>query len=395
MKNNPGILPFKLGNAKILNYYRTFIHYYELKEISNQLETINNQYNKLKVNIITNLNSTHHAEIQNYDNVLYFQTNNAKLKLDNLLSDQNKENQDNRSKRGLINFLGSVIKFITGNLDEKDKIKYDNLIDNLHKNQENLILENNHQISLTKDLIANYNKTIKALILNEKTIANDINDLQGSLREAEFEFHYEMFLKSIFDQLNFNLNIIIQLLQDLENAITFAKLGIPHYSIISRKEFNTILTKLIQDIPEEQLLFPSYNISKYFEITKVKAYIRNTRIVFILSIPIVLPDIYSYYYLFSIPIRCKDNSSYKTLILEEPYFLANNKHYMFHKEKCVDVDKLFYCEKNNLLNGYEQTNCMFNILNNYGNYSECRSTNIIVESNVINQIDKINYICVL
>ena len=168
-----------------------------------------------------------------------------------------------------------------------------------------------------------------------------------------------------------------------------------NYSIISRKEFNTILTKLIKDIPEEQLLFPSYNISKYFEITKVKAYIRNTRIVFILSIPIVLSDVYSYYHLYSIPISYKDNSSYKTLILEEPYFLANDKHYMFHKEKCVDVDKLFYCERNNLLNGYEQTNCMFNILNNYGNYNECKSTNIIIESNVITQIDKINYICVL
>lgn len=62
------------------------------------------------------------------------------------MSDQLLTFQGKRSKRGL-NGLGSIIKSVSGNLDYTDALKYENVIAILQKNENNLAIEINHQIS--------------------------------------------------------------------------------------------------------------------------------------------------------------------------------------------------------------------------------------------------------
>ena len=391
LEDNPGILPFKLGTARVFNYYRSFIHYYDLTDIVVQIKIINDHYNRLKVNVAVNLHSDYSEEIQNYENVLKFQIEHAKSKLDNILM---LRSENLRTKRGLINGLGSVIKFITGNLDDNDAKRYDAILDELHKNQDNIISATNEQISLTKDIIHNFKETIQLLISNDKKINEKINEIGSNLRNFVYEFRHVLFIKNVFDQLNSNLNIVIQLLQDLENAITFAKLGIPHNSIIKRKEFNFILGNLFKDIPEDQLLFPLSNTSKYFETVYVKSYISKNRLVFVLSIPIVLPKIFNYYHLFSVPV-IQSGNNYKMLIPAQPYFVADAQSYMYVNDLCDDVGGIYFCKQNNLVREVPKADCVFEMLKLSNHYEECKLTNAFIENNIVTRIDESNYILVL
>ena len=63
-----------------------------------------------------------------------------------------------RIKRGLINGLGSIIKSISGNLDQNDAEKYDNLIDQLKNNQKILQNQNEQIIKNEKQLTRDQNK---------------------------------------------------------------------------------------------------------------------------------------------------------------------------------------------------------------------------------------------
>lgn len=49
------------------------------------------------------------------------------------------ERNVNRNKRGLINVLGSVFKFVSGNLDASDGERYNAAIKELQTNQQNII----------------------------------------------------------------------------------------------------------------------------------------------------------------------------------------------------------------------------------------------------------------
>ncbi|XP_057660730.1 uncharacterized protein LOC130896567 [Diorhabda carinulata] len=80
-----------------------------------------------------------------------------------------------RNRRGLLNGVSKIYKWLFGNLDSDDEIKYDNAITLLQQNQKNIIHETSLQISLYKKLI---NK-IKTLNKNQANFNNDLQLLSN------------------------------------------------------------------------------------------------------------------------------------------------------------------------------------------------------------------------
>lgn len=101
-------MPFTIRQTKIRQFYRTFTH--DFKE---ELDIITGQYEYLGELIKTDLNASFFAELQNYEEVLKLQLNQARNKVNNILPSK-------RTKRRLLNGLGNVIKSITGNVDAAD-----------------------------------------------------------------------------------------------------------------------------------------------------------------------------------------------------------------------------------------------------------------------------------
>lgn len=296
-----------------------------------------------------------------------------------------------RVKRGLIDGLGTIIKSISGNLDANDAIHYDQAIFDLENNQKSVVQKLNKQISLTTAIIENFNKTITLIRNNQRSISSGLNNIRSKLNEVSFDLNDYIECKDVLDQINIMLNMLTQLLSDIENAIVFARLGTVHSTILKHQELESILKILSNYYSPNQLIFSDVynNTNRYYDILQTEAYYSGTRIVFLIHFPIVLNDLFSYYHLYSIP-----NQNSTTIIPPSTYLIMNENFYQYASVPCIDLQSIHYCPDNNILNGMEKQDCIFQLLQLSSNEKGCLQTPVTVKKNIIEQIDESRYIVI-
>lgn len=235
----------------------------------------------------------------------------------------------NRAKRGLINALGTIVKSITGNLDHEDAVKYE------------------QQITVLKNQINNvHDKQKLSIILAENTTTEfsnqlrTINDNQRKLSEAflnitsrsNIVYNHIHFL-DIYIQIDFSLQIILEKLDLSENAMTFARLGIMHPSIISSKDLILEMIKIKKNInfnPVSEININ--NIHKIESSINVKAYSTEHSLNFILEIPSVSQNTYDLIHLYPIPSRQN-----LTIIPPSKYLALGSDKYAYLEDECRSI----------------------------------------------------------
>lgn len=384
LDTNPGLLPIHLGQAKLKDSTHEFIHYFDLQPIKNQINTIIDQYNAIEVSIKEDLCFPFMYSLSNFKEHILFQINLAKQKFLSVYPFENI-----RTKRALINALGSVVKFISGNLDQEDAKHYDEAIDQLQINQDKIINTFNKQISLNIKLLDNYNETLNLIQHNQDVILQRINDVQQEISKQNFEFSQYQKVRDVLDQISDNLNSLILFLTDLENAITFSKLGTLHRSILNIDEMKIIINKLQNLYHSEQLMYINdIDLYNYYNLIEVKSYYSGYRLVFVLSIPIVHPHYFNYYHLYPIP-----TPNLTTIIPKKPY-LANYKDlYQYQDYPCQHLNPNYYCSEIQINHLTEQEDCITSILN-MGNQVNCQLTHISLKSNIVEKIDSMHYLLI-
>lgn len=153
-----------------------------------------------------------------------------------------------RSKRGILNPLGSLIKVITGNLDNDDAVKYDTMIKDVKANQNAI----NTKVTVIAEMMESFinisNSTKYNFIQLDKAISEirkQLNDTRASLNELKLINVYNLFLHN-FDTLYVRLN-------EIETAVAFSKLGTLHQSMIDTDELLSLLKTIEQ---KNNLIFP-------------------------------------------------------------------------------------------------------------------------------------------
>ena len=121
-----GFFKEPLGQTKLLDRYHSFIFHVNL----NSLEI---GYRKLNTN--TQLIADRIAYLDITDNLTINTFHKLELELDDVQATCH-----HRIRRGLINALGSVIKFVTGNLDDNDLQVLNANIERLSQNQNSNII---------------------------------------------------------------------------------------------------------------------------------------------------------------------------------------------------------------------------------------------------------------
>ncbi|KAL1490145.1 hypothetical protein ABEB36_012885 [Hypothenemus hampei] len=126
-------------------------------------------------------------------------------------------------------------------------------------------------------------------------------------------------------------------LNDIITAITFAKLKVLHSSIITPFDLIEALKHISQSLRTNNLPLPIHHsaIAQYLEIIELQAYQSDSRIVFVLNIPLVSPEKYTLYRLYSIPILDNRTSLHHFLSTTYKYIARND-------------DSLFYTAVENL-----------------------------------------------
>ncbi|CAH1103035.1 unnamed protein product [Psylliodes chrysocephalus] len=382
LQNNPGILPVYQGQAKIQTSRHDFIHYYPLQPIADEIASIEQEY-MVVTRAIQNSTYKYSRDLVNFDQALRYQLRSVKEKFSSI-------SPFSRPKRGLIDGLGSVIKSITGNLDQEDAKYYNKAIKTLAENEKNIVSQLNHHISLNTRVMEKFQETISLITHNQDKIANEINEIKQKIDYINFNFSQYLQTKNVVDQLNIILQIILQLLNDLEEAVNLAKINILHNSLIKEKELRWIITSMLEHHSKDQLLYSKQqDFHKYYSIIEVDAYYTNNTIVFILHIPIIHPNPFSYYHLFSIPTQ-----NHSTIIPYASYLLTNPALFQYNELPCKKLGQEFLCEKKLLLDVSGSEDCIIQILQIENEAASCENVPVVLNSTIIEEISEAHYIAI-
>lgn len=242
-----------------------------------------------------------------------------------------------RVRRGLINGLGSVVKAITGNLDYDDAVRFENEISNLRSKLTNINNSQKQSIVLAENTIQEFSNQLKKVDDNEIKLSTALRNFTDRSNVVISQLHFF----NTYVQIDFSLQIILDKLMILEDAMTFAQLEVMHPSIISSK--NLILEMLNMKNIAGFRPVVEISIDNIHEIERsinVKAYSTQHSLTFILEIPSIGPDIYDLIHLYSIP-----DQNHLSIIPASKYLALGSEEYAYIQEDCREIsDQLKLCK---------------------------------------------------
>lgn len=164
LTRNPGLLTLQTGNTFIKTGRHRIYHAIDL-----------DNYQPLLNNIETAINGlTIFTDFTDVSTILKKKLQDAKYSYRKLLPIK-------RQKRAAFNLLGSAIKAITGNLDENDLIQINKDINDLRLGNQELVRQNNIQVTVNKHLEKRINKIIDSINDQQKIIRTQIIAARQSL----------------------------------------------------------------------------------------------------------------------------------------------------------------------------------------------------------------------
>ncbi|KAL1488743.1 hypothetical protein ABEB36_014542 [Hypothenemus hampei] len=141
-----------------------------------------------------------------------------------------------------MNFLGSGIKFITGNLDDTDLEIITQNFETIKHNQLNAIHKINDLSSFAGNIMNEFQKTLRDINENSETIAKKLSTINNELN----------IILSMQDQY-FEINQLIELLEKILRVFSFAHMETFDIEIITSKEIDEIWYYLKQHYPKNAL----------------------------------------------------------------------------------------------------------------------------------------------
>lgn len=382
MTENKGILPLKLGNARIMDNNLKLIHIINLTDYEYNIEIIENNVKKLinEINHSKSLNTT--IIIQKKFNLMI---NSTKIilekKFDNLVNtfDLIKPNSLNvkskfRVKRGLVDGLGTIIKAITGNMDNNDYHEINNYLEILKLNQLNITNQFNKQIYINEKMIERFNN-ITNYVNNQQTLIEQFN----SLADQHNTVDYSILIIQYCNQLIYDIELLNTHLENILESINLAKLNVISKHILHPEE----ITYVMKVLEEQHINIVSKET--IYQFLELKAYYNLTNLIFIVQIPTFNSENFALYHLNELPIN-----NNLTLRIPKSYIIINENEYSFLEKPCTQIENLYYCSKSNIQK-IKINDCIPNIIND--NKAHCN----FIEIDNLDKIDLIqpNYLLII
>ncbi|XP_055525304.1 uncharacterized protein LOC129718510 [Wyeomyia smithii] len=238
-----------------------------------------------------------------------------------------------RNKRGLLNFVGSAIKQVTGNLDNDDLIEISKTLKALEIDDKILINENNEQARINTQLQDRLNKFIEQFEF-------DHNLIRKNLIAAKSNSGIDKTIKLLREILKINIQLdnLESHLKLIFESIQLAKLNTIPRDILSPDELSIIL----DHFTNHKIIIDS--IDQVYQFLNLSAFYNHTKIVFIVEIPLL--DELAYRTLLLEPLIVKN----KTLKLPAHTAITNDQQFYFIIEECQRVGHNQICHPENLNN---------------------------------------------
>lgn len=329
------LIALNLGKAQTITGYYSLIHIIDLDDYTDQIGKLSQ--------IIESF--ANHSALTNTIEV-------SRLKLKVLEDKLRTLNPYHRLKRGLIDGLGTAIKFVTGNMDINDAKTINGQIQRLESITANsqTLLKSQHMINSQmmqrfENLTVHINKeqhTLQKFIntLNEQTV-NGIRKESTILNEMQY-----------LSRLNYNIDLLTGHMSDIAEAVILAKLNIISKLILHPDELGEIrvhfYNQKINIISDEHL----------YELLELQTYYNNTRLIFNVKIPNFANETNILYHLIPLPINNTKQ------IVTKPYVSVGNDNIYHLTEICPAIEKMYYCKASTYIEETKNSTCISKILTN-------------------------------
>ena len=281
------LLTLRMGDTYIQQGNLKIIHVIELDQFQNMIHKLE------KIAII-------HEKDNKFKELLIYKINHSKQLYDRLKPVY-------RSKRS-IDWIGSGIKWITGNADASDI-----------KNINDLMKNNDKQVIINQE----FQNRLNDLTALTKTI------IMGGIKQ-------EMYDLSEIMQIMFHIDVINRQLENIEEALLMCKLGIVARNLFNSDETHFILQKLqLQGIHVA-------NKEEALELLSAFAYNINNEIYYVVSIPQLRNQTYSNWLLRPL------TKNGKKIRPESTNVLTSNETFYAMTKPCIKVNTVQICKLNEL-----------------------------------------------
>lgn len=332
---NNGFYEEDIARTQIINHYHTTYIPFNITNIGNILS-------QLLTNIII-IKPLVDEHTNNTIETLYLHT----CKLLNKTFDtydKLKLHKENRTKRGLFNFLGAGIKFVTGNLDDNDLQIITQNFEVLKRNQLNSMHKINELSSIAGHVMSKFRDTLKS-----------INDNSDMIQKQILQINNQLMLTLSIQDLYIQIHHINDLLEKLIRVLSFAHLETLDLEILSPLEISEIWQYLLYHYPKKVL----WSISHMTELTlicKTGALILNDMVILAIKIPVFEQSFCDLKFVYPIP-----NNQSKILISPSKFYCGE----LWFK-KCEEINAKWICAEPLENSCILRKNCYYaNIANNY------------------------------
>lgn len=370
----------QLGPARVLSSFHKFIHYINLTDLNTEIEHNEHVLLSLQRFIENKSHQNNYVKISaniSLQNIgferLISNSLNQITEIKNRISAFN----PSRIRRGLINPIGNLHKFLFGTMDNDDRESISKALSVLEENQFKITKRIQIQTSVTTQLLEHYNKTVSSLVFNQNSIVKQLEKILNQISYISREHDVIIKVQNAFSQLYMNLDKIKEFVMTIENAISFAHLKELHPAILPKSELILILQQLQSTFNSEQLIHLN-DISNYYRIFSINVNVIENIIYFIIYAPIFDTKEFSLFHSFPIPWKNQ------TLVIPQPYTLMSLTSYMVLPESCPQIEGTYICK------GHPQAfddGCEISIISN-GNSSKCPVRTVILQSNIVEQISQ-------
>ncbi|XP_026680062.1 uncharacterized protein LOC113467830 [Diaphorina citri] len=369
-----------MGSAKLQESTHTMVHYYDLQPLLEELDGLNQQFKSIKE---ATANKTHLGkELENYNRIVSYLQTSSQDKINTI----NFSYSPKRTKRAFFPQIGSIVKTITGNLDSTDAERYDLIIQNILKNENNIQKQLDLQYTFNNEAVKRFELTVQNIQHNEEILRNKILQLGEVFTEEGISAL--MIAEDAFHQLVTLYSSLLSILQDVENSLTFCRAKIYHPSILRPSELHSELEKL-KSTHGNKIPLEINNISDLQKLLNVDCRIENSKIIYFISFPINQDIQYDLYFLKSIP--SLSELGFTTVIPKNHYFLKSGSSIKPLNDIC-EQGSSFQCFQKNVVNSIKE--CERQILQGEKPES-CKYVTLEINENHIDFIPQINMFIVV
>ena len=274
-----------------------------------------------------------------------------------------------RAKRGWFDFVGIIAKELFGVMDHQDAETIDEKLNEFEKSENLLASTIKHQSEVVRSTIINFNNTVSTIKSHEEMFNNNMKTFRLALNKnaagAEI-VAFQLAADEHLMQLSHFINSLRIEYETLTNAILFSKKGILHPSIMTPEQLYKNLQDLIPKIASGlHLPIPSQveNSHLLLNIIDLVVYFYNSKLVFIIKIPLLSELYFDTYKLISMPVKIS-NFTYAFIKPKEDFLSirGDKQKYIMISEseinKCKDFSRKFLCRQNEpFFDTYNSGNC--------------------------------------